>query len=298
MRLRKLFRFFPAAALLSVALVCQAQNQASCTFSLYRLTSGQNDVTHPFGVNDFNNSVGELDTEPSPGQFVFRGFIHFSNGGVSLFTAPHSSSTAFRDRSDSGVNIGNFFDTVTQKPQGFALSGSTFVTISHPNAPRGTNVYRINKFGSIVGVWFDSVNSPHGFKLVNKTFLPIMFPNSVETTPMGINDHGEIVGTYNLASGRAQGFTFLNGVYHTLNFPNAPTSLRGISNAGTIVGIDLATESGQSFLRKSNGVFEFIVVPNAAVTDVTGISLVNGIITGRAFFNSDGTWHGFTAKCQ
>jgi len=72
-------KLIPAIGLLCVGMVCQAQNEASCKFSLYRLTSGQNDVTHPFGVNDFNNSVGELDTEPTPGNFVFRGFIHFSN---------------------------------------------------------------------------------------------------------------------------------------------------------------------------------------------------------------------------
>ena len=64
-----------------------------------------------------------------------------------------------------------------------------------------------------------------------------------------------------------------------------------------IVGVSGEIEQGQSFMRLPNGAFELINVPNAFATEVTGIS-AGGIITGRAFFNSDGTWHGFTGKCQ
>jgi len=298
MSVTRIMRLIPAVGLLCAAMVCQAQNEASCKFSLYRLTSGQSDVTHPFGVNDFNNSVGELATEPTPGNFVFRGFIHFSNGTVRLFTAPHSSSTSLRDRNDAGVNIGNFFDTTTQKAEGFVLNGSSFVSVSHPNAPRGTNLTRINKFGSIVGAWFDSAGSPHGFKLINGTFQSIMFPGSIQTLPNGINDNGVIVGWYTKPNTTLFGFVFKNGVYTTLNFPHpGATDLRGISNAGVIVGVSGEIEQGQSFMRLPNGAFELINVPNAFATDVTGIS-AGGIITGRAFFNSDGTWHGFTGTCQ
>jgi hypothetical protein len=296
--MRKFAHFSLAAGLFLAALAAHAQSQASCSFSLYRLTSGQNDVTEPFGVNDFSNSVGQLTTEPSPGTFVRRGFIHFSSGAVSLFTAPHSTATSLSDRNDAGTMVGSYFDTITNKPEGFVLHNGTFVTVNHPNAPRGTALRRINKNSTIVGAWFDSSGFAHGFKLVNGAFTSIHFPNSNATSPQGINDNGAIVGWYTTSTSGFQGFTFSGGTYHTLNVLNAPTELRGISNAGTIVGLSHSTESGASFLRKSNGAVELISVPNAFATEVTGISLVNGIITGRAFFNSDGTWHGFTAKCQ
>ena len=301
--MKNLFSFSLAAGLLFAALAAHAQSQASCSFSLYRLSSSQNDVTEPFGVNDFTNSVGQLTTEPSPGTFVRRGFIHFSSGAVSLFTAPHSTATSFNDRNNAGTMVGSYFDTNTNKEQGFVLHNGTFVTVSHPNAPRGTELRRINKNGVIVGSWFDSSGFNHGFKLVSGTFSSIHFPNSNATSPQGVNDNGAIVGWYTLpvsgSSGVLQGFTLVNGTYHTLNvLGGSGTELRGISNAGTIVGLSGSTEAGVSFLRKSSGAVELISVPNSFATEVTGISLVNGIITGRAFFNSDGTWHAFTAKCQ
>jgi hypothetical protein len=298
MMMRKFLHVTLAAGLCLAALAAHAQSQASCSFSLYRLSSSQNDVTEPFGVNDFNNSVGQFTTEPSPGNFVRRGFIHLSSGAVSLFTAPHSTATSLSDRNDAGTMVGSYFDTITNKPEGFVLHNGTFVTVNHPNAPRGTALTRINKNSVIVGSWFDSNGVSHGFKLVNGGFTSIHFPNSVNTSPQGINDNGAIVGWYTTSTTGFQGFTFINGTYRTLNVLNAPTELRGISNAGTIVGLSHSNEAGVSFLRKSSGAVELISVPNAASTDVTGISLVNGIITGRAFFNSDGTWHGFTAKCQ
>lgn len=296
-------KYILAAGLLLAALTAHAQSQASCSFSQYRLASSQNDVTYPHGVNDFNNSVGEFTTQPSPGTLLTRGFIRFGNGSVSLFTFPHARITSIFDRNDAGTMVGFAVDSTSNKFQGFVLHNGTFVAVNHPNAGNGTLLSRINKNGVILGAVFNSSDLFQGFKLVNGSFTSIHFPGSDQTFPGGINDHGEIVGWYTLpvggSSGVFQGFTLVNGTYHTLNvLNNSGTELRGISDAGTIVGVNHATEAGVSFLRKSSGAVELISVPGSFATEVTGISPVNGIISGRAFFNSDGTWHGFTAKCQ
>lgn len=303
--MRNFVNFTLVAGLALFALAAHAQSLATCSFSLYRLASSQKDATDPLGVNDFNTSVGAFNTLNSSGALVPRGFIRFANGSVSLFTAPHSRLTNINDRNDAGTMVGTSVDSTTDKFHGFVLHNGTFVAVNHPNAANGTELTRINKNGVILGAVFDSSDLQQGFKLVNGSFTPIHFPGSNQTFPTGINDQGVIVGWYTLpvagSSGVFQGFTLVNGAYHTVNVLNnsgSGTELRGISNAGTIVGISHSTEAGVSFLRKSSGAVELISVPGSFSTEVTGISPVKGIIAGRALINSDGAWHGFTATCQ
>lgn len=276
-----------------------AQSQATCKFNFFRVApSDPNDpsnpgITRPLGVNDFGTVVG--DTTPFNSQRT-SGFIRFSGGGVSKFSAPNSIFTSIADRNNSGISIGNFVSqSSAAHSKGFVLTGSSFTSFTHPKSVQGTILNGINKFNSIVGFYLDGSSVAHGFKKIGNTFLPIQFPGSQGTSPRSINDLGTIVGSYTKSSGGDHGFIFHNNQWATLDLPNSQgTVLYGISNAGLVIGIRENPLDNRSFLF-SNGVTKFINAPNASSTQISGIS-AGGIITGEALF-SDG-WSGFTATCK
>jgi hypothetical protein len=268
-----------------------AQSQASCTFSIFQLNDLQTTV---FGVNDYKTVVGEADFTSTPNQ---KGFIRYSGGGVSYYSAPNSAATRFTGRNDSGVNIGVYSSkTASTIAKGFLLSGSTFTSIAHPNAVWGTTLTGINKYNSIVGWYLDANENPHGFKRYSNGSFRILQFNSgtIDTIPNGINDYGTVVGWYNTQ----HGFIFHNNAWATLDYPNAsPTELKGISNSGVIVGINHSTEQGVSFMY-ANGTFKIIKIPNSFLTNVSTISAM-GVIAGTANMTGDQTgWRGFTATCH
>jgi probable HAF family extracellular repeat protein len=89
------------------------------------------------------------------------------------------------------------------------------------------------------------------------------------------------------------GFVYSNGSYTTLNNPLNPndTVLRGINNAGQIVGTYGANGSDNNGFLYSNGIFTSLHNPlSTSITSALGINNV-GQITGG--FNISGTGFGF-----
>ena len=120
-------------AIFTCLFVCSAtfaysQTQASCTFSLFQAPELVN------GVNDFRTTVGQSSSNPA------RGFIRYSDGGVSYFTAPNAASTNFTGRNDGGVSVGFYTTQGTSIAKGFILQGSTFMSFIHPKAVLGTTL--------------------------------------------------------------------------------------------------------------------------------------------------------------
>lgn len=268
-----------------------AQSQASCTFSIFQLNTLQTTV---FGMNDYKTVVGEADYAAGT---PAKGFIRYSGGGVSYYSAPNSAVTRLTGRNNAGTNIGVYSSaSASTIAKGFMQSGSTFTSIAHPNAVWGTTLTGINKYNSIIGWYLDSSENPHGFKRYsNGTFRTLQFnAGVVDTIPNGINDFGTIVGWYN----SQHGFIFHNNAWATLDYPNAsPTELKGISNGGVIVGINHSTQQGVSFLY-TGGAFKIINIPNSFLTNVSSIS-PGGLIAGTANMTGDQTgWRGFTATCH
>lgn len=268
-----------------------AQTQASCVFSIFQLNALQTTV---FGVNDYKTVVGEADFTATPPE---KGFIRYSGGGVSYYSAPNSVVTRFTGRNNAGTSVGVYASqSASTIAKGFLLSGSTFTPIVHPNAVWGTTLTGINKYDSIVGWYLDGNENPHGFKRYsNGSFRILQFDSGVvDTIPNGINDFGAIVGWYN----SQHGFIFHNNAWAQLDYPNSsPTELKGISNAGVIVGINHSNQQGVSFLY-ANGKFKIINIPNSFLTNVSSIS-PQGLIAGTANMTGDQSgWRGFTATCH
>jgi hypothetical protein len=265
-----------------------SQTQASCTFSLFQAPGLVN------GVNDFRTTVGQSSSNPA------RGFIRYSGGNVSYFTAPNAASTNFTGRNDGGVSVGFYTTQGTSVSKGFILQGSTFTSFTHPKAILGTTLSGINKYNSSVGFYFDSAQNEHGFKRYsNGGLASLNYPGALDTAPLAINDSGTVVGSFvgSGTDGSSHGFLYHGGSWARVDYPNGPgnTQLVGISNNNVVVGHFQMLSTYISFMY-ANGVFKDIFVPNADSTQVTDIS-ANGIISGNTAY-SDGSVKEFTATCK
>lgn len=266
----------------------QAQTQASCTFTVFQAPGQVN------GVNDFRTTVGQRSSNPA------SGFIRYSGGGVSYFSAPNAASTSFTGRNDGGVSVG-FYATQANpnNEKGFILQGSTFTSFSHPKGTKGTFLTGINKFNSTVGWYLDSANITHGFKRYsNGGLVSLNYPGSSQgTTALDINDSGTVVGSF-VGSNGQHGFLYHGGTWAQVDYPAGDpgnTQLVGISNNNVMVGFFQRLDTYISFLD-TNGVFKNIEVPDAESTNVTDISS-KGIISGNAGY-SDGSMKEFMATCK
>ena len=265
-----------------------SQTKASCTFSLFQAPGLVN------GVNDFRTTVGQSSSNPA------RGFIRYSGGAVSYFTAPNAASTNFTGRNNGGVSVGFYTTQGTTSAKGFILQGSTFTSFTHPKAVRGTTLSGINKYNSSVGFYFDSAQNEHGFKRYsNGGLASLNYPGALDTAALAINDYGTVVGSFvgSGTDGSSHGFLYHGGSWAQVDYPNGPgnTQLVGISNTNVVVGHFQMLDTYISFMY-ANGVFKDIFVPNADSTQVTDIS-ANGVISGNAAY-SDGSVKEFTATCK
>jgi hypothetical protein len=262
----------------------QQYQQASCTFNLFQSPGLVN------SVNDFHTTVGQSSSNPA------QGFIRYSGGQVSYFTAPNAATTSFTGRNDGGVGVGYYTTQGTSISKGFLLQGSTFTSFTHPNAVLGTTLSSINKYNSSVGFYIDSARHEHGFKRYsNGGLASLNYPGASDTAALGINDSGTVVGSFADSKG-GYGFLYHGGSWAQVDYSTNPgTSFDGISNNNVVVGHFQWLSTYIGFLY-SNGVFKNIFVPNADSTQVTDIS-ANGVISGNAAF-SDGSVKAFSATCQ
>ena len=277
-------QFVVAALVVCSAGLSFSQSQATCTFSMFQAPGQVN------GVNDFRTTVGETGAQ--------KGFIRFSGGGVSDFSAPNSAFTSFAARNDGGVSVGIYstLGSTSNIAKGFILQGSTFTSFVHPKAVLGTNLTGINKYNSTVGWYLDSAEIAHGFKRYsNGGLVSLNFPSSQGTNPAGINDFGTVAGSFADTAGE-HGFLFHGGTWAKVDYPgsNGQTQLVGISNGNVVVGFSTLQEPSVSFIY-ANGVFKVVSVPNSFSTLVTGVS-ANGVISGNVAFTSSSS--AFIATCK
>jgi hypothetical protein len=267
----------------------QQYKQASCTFNLFQAPGLIS------GVNDFRTAVGQSTSNAA------LGFIRYSGGGISYFSAPNAASTNFTGRNNGGVSVGFYTTQSSNIRKGFLLQGSTFTSFAHPKAVGGTFLAGINKYNSTVGGYLDSANITHGFKRYsNGGLVSLNYPGASQgTAALGINYYGTVVGYFVSLNGGQEfghGFLYHGGTWAQVDYSTNPgTSLDAINNANVVVGHFQWLSTYTSFLY-ANGVFKNIDAPNADSTQVTDIS-ANGVISGNAAY-SDGSVKEFTATCK
>jgi probable HAF family extracellular repeat protein len=202
-------------------------------------------------------------------------------------------------------------------------SSYTFTTIDDPNATNGTNAWRINDSGQIVG-FYDNPTIRHGFVYSDGTFTTVDDSSAKQTQLFGINDAGQIVGYSEFRSFLDSGgsFTTINGIaafgindagqivgrycdrsgchgsvdnggsITTIDDPNAinGTFAFGINNPGQIVG-EYQDPSGPHGFLYSGGNFATIDDPNATTqTQAFGINNAGQIV---GYYCDSSSCHGF-----
>lgn len=280
-----------AGVLLSSIPFCQAQSQASCTFTRFNVSPNAT----PIGINSFSTVVGRL---TSTNGSTAKGFIRYSGGGVNYYSAPNVTYSFFTARSDAGVAVG-IYGNPGGTFEGFMLNGSTFTPIVDPNsgAPYGTRTTGINKWNTIVGYYATSTGTYHGFRRYsNGSYGDLNYPGGQFTQPNGINNSGMVAGSYSNSTGE-HGFVYYKGQWATVDYPgsNGTTQALGISDAGVILAVTTANEPYTYFLDES-GTFKVISDSSSSSFEVDGIG-PSGLIIGSESL-PNGSTNQFIARCN
>ena len=161
-----------------------------------------------------------------------------------------------------------------------------------------SNVDGINKFGTILGVYWDADKVFHGVLRVGRdSDLPIDVPGAVDTYPLGLNDSGESVGYWdtNPAAPVPHGFyRDVKGKITTLDVPGALSTVAfAINNVGQIAGYYWDAHGAIHSFIETNGQFQTLDMPGAASTFITTINNF-GAVSGD-YRDAAGQRHGFIA---
>lgn len=204
---------------------------------------------------------------------------------------------------DAGQIVGRYLQQGAPGPQGFLLSGGSYTTLNDPRVSQYSTIATgINASGQIVGV-----SGGAGFLYSQGTYTWFgSGPQQGATFMGGINDTGQIVGSSDsfvfVHNGTivspVGGFLYSNGSSTDINDPSAisapgqGTYVRGINNAGQIVGYYNSTSGDHGFLY-NGGTYTTLDYPLGAPrgTYATGINNF-GQIVGYYIDNSGGA-HGF-----
>lgn len=307
----------------------RAQAHANCNFQTFPLTyqtSSPLDIESltPFAANDFLTIVG--DSHSVNNALPDGGFIHWPNGSVQL-ASKYQSTVGLHlvDRNNNGTMVGWFPHNNQQNP--VIITGAiTTPSLVEANVLIGTLFLRyyvataINDWTSVVGYYKDSANIYHGIKrystryistpsdsvgLCNEVNCPgiqLDYPGAASgagsgTFPLGINDSGVVVGREG-PQNTFHGFIYSGGNWAKVDFPSSVhTTLNGISNDGTIIGMGSASGQPVCFMYRS-GLFKTISPPGANCSALRHISLRTNLILGEAYYPTTATSAGFIAKCQ
>lgn len=237
----------------------------------------------PNGINNYGTVVGQASS-----QSKWQGFIHYSNGQTTLFSAPNSSGTFLNRRNGAGTTVGyyNVAGSAAPPQAGIILTKTSFATLNYPGAV-STFLTDVNKFNTIVGYYQRPDGTFRGLIYKNGKFTSINYPGAYETTISANNNNGVIIGSYINGNFENQTHYFIlkNGIFK----PSVGGS--DINNLGTIVGGHRITYS--------DGSSKTVHAPGSTQTFLYGINDA-GVVTGNAnYLTANGyTWKNFTAVCK
>lgn len=246
-----------------------------------------------WGINDF----GELS-----GQYAINGgtahAMVYRHGRFRPLD-PRALGTYFSAAggpSDWGVTYGAYAD-VAGVQHGFVLRGHHLETEDFPGHVN-SNVDGINKFGTILGVYWDADKVFHGVLRVGRdSDTPIDVPGAVDTYPLGLNDSGESVGYWDINSAAPAPHGFyrdVRGKITTLDVPGALSTVAfAINDVGQIAGYYWDAKGVIHSFIETNGQFQTLDMPGAKSTFITTINNF-GAVSGD-YRDAAGQRHGFVA---
>jgi hypothetical protein len=153
--------------------------------------------TRPTGINKWNSMVGQY----VPASGMWTGFKRFSNGSFIDLAYPGSNGTYPNGINDSGLVVGQFYDT-NYISHGFIYHNGNWASVDFPLGS-GTSLIGVANSGTMLGASFGWGS----FLYVNGAFetLPSV-PNSTATTFDGLSPDGFFTGTTMDSAGQQHGF--------------------------------------------------------------------------------------------
>lgn len=114
---------------------------------------------------------------------------------------------------DGELIVGFFTDKAASRTRGYLFYGDTILPFDVPGSTF-TAAWDVNASGEVVGVYRDTVRTPHGFIWSGLRFRTLDVPGAVSTWAYGINSHGAVVGAFSDAVGKIRGFVAMRSRWH------------------------------------------------------------------------------------
>jgi probable HAF family extracellular repeat protein len=181
------------------------------------------------------------------------------------------------------------FSACTCSAQIAGPSSYVFKNIDAPNAS-ATFVESMNATGAAVG-WTTS-SSTTSF-LFDSDFHFFVFPESTDTSALGLNNDGVVVGVYYTSDNVPHGFALHNGTFDSVDGPAGSEYgfLTDVNDYGLLVGRYFQSSITKGFVLK-DGQYTFLNLPRSYVwASPQGINS-NGTIVGY-YQAGNNAYHGF-----
>ena len=175
--------------------------------------------------------------------------------------------------------------------------------IDFPNA-LSTEVFGINDFGEMIGIFRDQAEQLHAFRAFRGHFVTDDIPGAVQTVPLSVNDSDTIVGEdITVANTDGHGYIeTIDGRQTIVDAPGAPadsTFFISINNAFEILGAFADASGAQHNFVVDDGQFLPFDVPAGFGSTFTSAQTLNDRQDIVGFFNdAAGNAHGFVALRQ
>jgi hypothetical protein len=196
------------------------------------------------GLNDHGVIAGYFGSgangHPNKGYTLSR---PYGQGQYTNENFPGSVQTQVTGINNAGNTVGFWVDG-NGNNFGFANWNGVFTSYKDPNTGTGTvnQLLGLNDQGIAVGFLTASNGPVVGFLLKGKTFTEFDFPQSTNTTPLGVNKSDQIVGVYVDGANKMHGFLLSHPLDHarwqSIDDPNGvgTTTINGINNNADLVG--------------------------------------------------------------
>jgi hypothetical protein len=253
--------------------------------------------TNIFAINNRRQYVGAwIDTAGNNHAIFFDGYkLAALDPTGPIGTSPNSFALSLNN---SGCLVGGFQGGAHF--HGFLDCRGHVQQIDFPDA-LSTEVFGINDFGEMIGIYRDQAKQLHAFRAFRDHFVTDDIPGAVQTIPFSVNDSGTIVGEdITVANTNGHGYIeTLDGRRTIVDAPGAPansTFFISANNAFEILGAFADASGVQRNFLVDDGQFLPFDVPASFGSTLTSAQTINDRQDIVGFFNdAAGNGHGFVA---
>ena len=233
------------------------------------LLTGEGGYAQAWAISENGKVAGWAYT--SPGAVSFAP-VTWSNGVLAEIALPVGADSGKATGINSaGQVVGNFI--LGNQSRSFVTVGGAVSVLDIPAGASLTHAEAINELGTVVGAFFGADYRLHAFAFAGTTLTALPEGGAGRSsTAKAINNAGQIAGVVAVpgaAFSQSQGAVWASASAQPLRWETSETFLRGINDAGWVVGLDGA---GSSVLLVGDRRIDLSTVPGVAGQGVSIIS--------------------------